>query len=436
LIVSVISIYLSINQFKSKCIQIGGINHSSVVVSLRKIPKISSKVVDTLDVGEFMSLDKPHSTWKHYYSLSNHLVVRKKDFTLGYSKICNIFIVKTEILEIYMKLIMLYSLPIVILMGLLLIGLLVNGYISKIYIKLEGLKQIEDMQIKKEQDLKTELNYRNEIKEKDKIIASLEDKNNEAKKLIINTNKNFTQKINDREDEIVDLKNKNMQLNKKSSLEIKEYKKKIEEEFYRQAKEEIDVIYKNDIEEMKKTTSTLEKKYEKAKEDANILGVDLNDSNIDGLVKGRLFELFCATIWNDDNKTVIGDWTPDKGINENIYVASNGNPDFLIFFSDLEKKVAIECKFRSKFKSGFTNLGSNKSIDRYSRYKIRSTIDVYILLGIEGDPKKPDNLYLIPLDKVEFIRTIDKFHDNLNTTKKRLSRFLIEKNTLVEKMIP
>jgi len=115
---------------------------------------------------------------------------------------------------------------------------------------------------------------------------------------------------------------------------------------------------------------------------------------------------------------------------------SNGNPDFLILSLRVKKKVAIECKFRSKFNTqGFTYLGTNSSINRYKNYARSEQIDVYILLGINGEPKNPDDLYLIPLNKVESIRTKDKYYNNLNTTKKRLSTFKIEKDTLVTKII-
>ena len=69
------------------------------------------------------------------------------------------------------------------------------------------------------------------------------------------------------------------------------------------------------------------------------MGVDLEGSNIDGLVKGRLFELFAANIWNEDNDTTIEDWTSDKGIFEGVYVKSNGNPDFLLSFAG--KEIAV-----------------------------------------------------------------------------------------------
>ena len=248
-----------------------------------------------------------------------------------------------------------------------------------------------------------------------------------------NKNKNLENKLNLKEREFIDLKDNH--LVEKTSVETEKQKKKIEKEFYQLAKKEIYTNYKNNMDEMIETTLDLEKKYNSAVEKAFVLGVDLKDSNIDGLVKGRKFELFSATIWNNDKRTLIEDWTLDKGFNEKIYIKSNGNPDFSILQNDSYKRVAIECKYRSKFNNKvFTNLGNEKSIKRYNVFQREKNIDVFILLGIEGSSDNPNCLYLIPLKNIEEVRVVDKFYDNFNTTSNKLRKFKVNKNNLIDKM--
>ncbi len=429
------------NQFKVNCIQEGGINPHSKSVLLRKFPKMSAKIVGKLKPHEFYSLTKAPSHWVHYYSLSNHLVIRKKDFNLGYTNVCGIFIVKSSNIQRYEDAALFYSFPLSIIFGFLLILLFVKSYLSSIKSKCLELEEQEIQRNNQELEIcNIEQRYNIKLKEYQNIIETLDSKNKIFEQSIERENKRFNLERKNMEKAILDLKSKNKNLYIKQNdinQSVEKEKKKIEAEFYEQARKEIDITYRENMNEMKKSTLILEKKYIEAKKKAKILGVDLDDSNIDGLVKGRFFELFAATIWDEDNRVHIEDWTPDKGINEKIYVKSNGNPDFLVSFQDLQKLVAIECKFRSKFKEGtFTNLGSDKSITRYKKYQIEKNVRVYILFGINGNPQHPDDLYLIPLDKIESIRIKDKYYQNMNTTKKLLRTFKINKSTLINKMTP
>jgi len=209
---------------------------------------------------------------------------------------------------------------------------------------------------------------------------------------------------------------------------------RIEKFFYQKAKKDLSVTYKNSLLEMKRATLRLEEKYDESVKKARALGVNLNDSNIDNLVKGRLFELFTATKMDEYDSTTILDWTPDKGFNEKIFVKSNGNPDLVVFDEYCQTKVAVECKYRSHFNNNFINFGHEKAINRYRNYQEEKSIRVYILLGIGGKASEPKSLYLLTLDGLDDIKIRNDQFGNITTLRKKLFPFKVDQNELMESL--
>jgi hypothetical protein len=408
-----IGLYVFWNDLSIKYIKYGGINPYSHAVSLRKTPNLSSTVISKLKPKNFSELKEHKSKWIHYYTLKNNSYVRKKDFTLDYTKILDSYIK-----DIY------YLLPFIIfILGIWFVILIAFGIFrrkpkSK---KIETEKiLIEEKIIIKEIPIYDEKLTQDHQKLKHHYVT-LEEELKESKKINIENNKTL---------EVA-----------KKLLEEKKTKdlKDIEEKFYKKAKKEIEAVYKNDIHEMEIHVSNLVKKYNEAKEKALILGVDIEDSKITNLVKGRLFEIFSARIWNNDYRTIIKDWTPDKGFNEGIYVESNGNPDFIVHLKEKNTSVSVECKYRSKFTTTkfskhkiFTNFDKNEKIERYKKYQQKYGIKVYILLGIEGMPENPKYLYLVPLDELDNTKIKYSAFNNFMTTKNKLEPYKINANTLID----
>lgn len=416
-------LYIFWNELSLKCIKFGGINPYTHTVSLRETPNYSAKIISHLQAKSFKELKEPKSKWIHYYTLNNNLYVRKKDFSLGYAKICDSYVINEKVLSSYKKDIY-YLLPFIItILGIWFFLLITFNLLRK---KPKSKKIEPENTIIEEKIIIKEIPiYDEKLAQDHKRLKhnymTLQDELEESKKINIE-------------------KNKTLEVAKKL-LKDKKTKdlKDIEEKFYKKAKKEIEAVYKNDILEMEEHVSNLVKKYNEAKESALILGVDIEDSKIANLVKGRLFEIFSARIWNDDYRTVIKDWTPDKGFKEGIYVESNGNPDFIVHLKEKNISISVECKYRSKFRTTnyskqniFTNLDKNDKIERYKRYQKKSGIKVYILLGIEGIPEKPKYLYLVPLDELENIKIKDSSHGNFMTTKKRLEPYRLESGTVID----
>ncbi len=441
LIVILSSTYVLWDSIYFKCIEAGGINPYSKNVSLRKSPKLSSTIVGHLEAKSFYKLKENSTKYNHYYVLKEGLHIRKKDFTLGYLKICNTFIVKTSIFKSYEK--DLYKiLPwlLVLLTSVLFILVGFGVYIKSRQKKKLTLHKMEDISTNQAVAIE-EVPLYNEIHEQEKRELK-----NKVYSLSNNINK-LTEGHNTLKIENESLQNNlvKMEINNDKKEELlkakqilskysKEEMKKIETRFYHKAKKEIEAVYKNDINEMEVHTNNLENKYNEAYKNALKLGIDLENSNISGLVKGRQFEIFAAKIWHKDSRTTIEDWTSDKGIYEKIKVATNTNPDFIISFNNTDRKVAVECKYRGEFKGDkkYTNFDSRKKVENYKSFQSKNIIDVYILLGIGGNAKSPISLYLVPLNDIAKITIRDDQYGQVTTVKEKIAPYQINSNQLVE----
>jgi len=118
--------------------------------------------------------------------------------------------------------------------------------------------------------------------------------------------------------------------------------------------------------------------------------------------KGKHFQdfiesLFPREIWH------IADKTKDFSQKLGRLVVSDMHPDFTFQNIATRKKLAIECKYRSKFfdkhgERGFTwNYAQGA---RYKEYGYRQNIPVYIAFGLGGKSKKPERLFICPLEIV------------------------------------
>jgi hypothetical protein len=205
--------------------------------------------------------------------------------------------------------------------------------------------------------------------------------------------------------------------------------------------EALNAEYRGKIEEMEIAANKMHEEYERKKEDAKILGVDLDSSKLPALVKGRLFEIFAAKIWDADNRATIQSWTPDKGISEGIYIKSNGEPDFLLELKTQtgSSLMSIECKYRSIYKPQGNNEKRIQWIKyyqykRYEEYQECTGRNVYMLLGVDGDPRSPDHFYLGPLLKLKDKSLFDdrEGFKNYYAAQEALEPFRVEALTMMD----
>jgi hypothetical protein len=120
------------------------------------------------------------------------------------------------------------------------------------------------------------------------------------------------------------------------------------------------------------------------------------------VLKGREFEDFVLELFdlNVTNAYSLIEWRGDKTTGE-ISPVSNCYPDFVLEYKEgkYKKIFSVECKWRERIPNRITTpLISPEQIARYQKYSIEMNQDVFIVLGVGGEPSMPEDLYVIPID--------------------------------------
>lgn len=123
----------------------------------------------------------------------------------------------------------------------------------------------------------------------------------------------------------------------------------------------------------------------------------------DGYRKGDAFESFVSSLFPKE-EWKIEDWTKDMSRHLGREVESDRHPDLTLRSLKTGKRMAIECKFRSKFwetKEGTGIFWDESNHDTYKAYGGREKIDVTVAFGLGGNAKSPNKLFLVPLRMLE-----------------------------------
>ena len=121
--------------------------------------------------------------------------------------------------------------------------------------------------------------------------------------------------------------------------------------------------------------------------------------------KGRKFEGWIVKKFNPAHFS-IKDWRGDKH-ELGVYPESSEYPDLEIEFrlKDRRERFAVECKWRKGFdktsKSGIT-WASERQIANYKEFQRKKGFQVYVVIGIGGDPDDPAQLFVVNLDRLKY----------------------------------
>lgn len=127
-----------------------------------------------------------------------------------------------------------------------------------------------------------------------------------------------------------------------------------------------------------------------------------SQNSADSKDKGDAFEKYIVRCF-DEKYFKVKDWTGDKGI-DGRYAESNKNPDLIFHFRALtsEGTFAVECKFRQKIDTeGYVELCYSDQLSRYKEFARKSRMPVFIALGVGGTPDYPEDIFMLPIDKVK-----------------------------------
>lgn len=127
----------------------------------------------------------------------------------------------------------------------------------------------------------------------------------------------------------------------------------------------------------------------------------------------------------------IKEWAGDKYIN-GIYAETTPQPDIRVELriNSQRYEFAVECKWRKKLYKGGVEFATEAQIERYRRFQDEMKIPVFIAIGIGGKGLAPEDLYLVPLSKVDSnfipLSKLKNYKKNINTN----FYFDIERNVL------
>jgi hypothetical protein len=118
--------------------------------------------------------------------------------------------------------------------------------------------------------------------------------------------------------------------------------------------------------------------------------------------KGYEFEKYMVDLFPEQYYK-IKNWAPDKITDNNKYAESTLHPDLLIeFFNDKQDvriQFAVECKYRSDFINDKITI-EDRQLNNYRKFGIENDVDVFMAIGVGGNPKNPKNLFVIPLYEI------------------------------------
>jgi hypothetical protein len=116
--------------------------------------------------------------------------------------------------------------------------------------------------------------------------------------------------------------------------------------------------------------------------------------------KGIEFEKYIVQKFSKHYFTIL-DWTGDKFV-KGYYAQSSLEPDLKMRFTLQQNSVdfAVECKYRSSFFNDGMDL-EKRQLTQYQKFAAEKQMKVFIVLGVGGSPKEPQELFIIPLEKIE-----------------------------------
>ncbi len=67
---------------------------------------------------------------------------------------------------------------------------------------------------------------------------------------------------------------------------------------------------------------------------------------------------------------------------------------------NIHEAFAIECKWRKSYYKNGIEWAENYQIVNYKEYSEKLEIPVFVVIGVGGEPGKPQELFIVPLQKM------------------------------------
>jgi hypothetical protein len=117
--------------------------------------------------------------------------------------------------------------------------------------------------------------------------------------------------------------------------------------------------------------------------------------------KGTRFERYVENLFNPDIFATVEKTHRFKKDNER-YVESDMNPDFVFRHKPSNSLFAVEAKYRSSLYKEKLHWCDERQFERYKQFAIDRKMPVYIVIGFAGVDDDPQRMFLIPLEEAKY----------------------------------
>ena len=108
--------------------------------------------------------------------------------------------------------------------------------------------------------------------------------------------------------------------------------------------------------------------------------------------KGNSFEKFIVRKFNRRHFR-INEWATDKDVD---------TPTIQLTFTYNQESTdfSIQCNWTSNLIKEGVNVGSNELLEKYREFEKKKDSSVFIVFGVGGKPKMPEQLFVVPLKEI------------------------------------
>jgi len=118
--------------------------------------------------------------------------------------------------------------------------------------------------------------------------------------------------------------------------------------------------------------------------------------------KGKRFEKFVIDGFDEKYFDIV-EQTHSWKTNQERFVESSINPDYVLRYRPTKEVFAVECKYRSRLNpQGMLEYCKPHQFEHYKKFMETRKIPVFIVVGVGGVDEDPDDLFILPLKEMKY----------------------------------
>ncbi len=122
----------------------------------------------------------------------------------------------------------------------------------------------------------------------------------------------------------------------------------------------------------------------------------------ESFIVGLRFEDYVSDLFSRKYFSIV-EKTHSTETNQERYIESSMNPDFVFRYNPSGEMFAVECKYRSKLNDeGMLKWSYPEQMKRYQEFSYSRKLPVFIVIGLGGADKNPEQLFNIPLEEAKY----------------------------------